>query len=78
MEKKSYVLASNGFCYTPGVVRWARALRKRDIKGARSDTDACKRMLRGLFPDLPPAALLALAEGRYVVDKTAETITVEA
>jgi len=72
-----YVLTSNGFCYTPGIVKWACALQKRDIKGARSDLDARKRFLRSVFPDLPPTALSALVEGRYIVDETAETVTVE-
>ena len=76
-EKKQFVLTSNAFCYTPGIIRWVLALQKRDVKGARSDLDARKRMLRNTFPGLTPAALTALVEGRYTVDETAETVTVE-
>ena len=76
-ETKSFVLTSNPFCYTPGVLRWMLALQKRDVKGARSDLDARKRTIRNVFPGLTPAAVTALVEGRYTVDETAETVTVE-
>jgi len=77
MEEKKFVLTSNAFCYTPGILRWMLALQKRDVKGARSDLDARKRTIRKTFPGLTPAALTALVEGRYTVDETAETVTVE-
>jgi hypothetical protein len=77
MEKKRFVLGSSPVCYTPGIVKWACALRKRDVKGARSDIAARRSFLRRVFPGLTPAALTALVEGRYTVDETAETVTVE-
>jgi hypothetical protein len=74
---KQFVLTSNPFCYTPGIVKWACALQKRDVKGARTDAAARRSFLRKIFPGLTPAALTALVEGRYTVDETAETVTVE-
>ena len=53
-ETKSFVLTSNPFCYTPGVLRWMLALQKRDVKGARSDLDARKRTIRNVFPGITP------------------------
>jgi hypothetical protein len=66
MKTKQFVLTSSPFYYTPGIVKWACA----DVAARRS-------FLRKIFPGLTPAALTALVEGRYTVDETAETVTVE-
>jgi hypothetical protein len=71
-----YRLASTPMFYTPGLLRWMLALRRRDVKGARTDKAARVHFIRTTWPNLPDTAVDAILAGKYTVD--GEDVLVEA
>ncbi len=76
MEPIKYTLSSTGLFFVPGMLNWLRALTKRDVKGARTDVGARKKMLSAWYPALPAAAMEKLLAGDYVVDGEDVIVTV--
>ena len=76
MEPTKYTLSSTGFFYTPGMLNWLRAITKRDVRGARTDVGARKKMLLSMFPKLPAAAVKKVLAGDYTVEGEDVIVTV--
>lgn len=76
MEPTKYTLSSTGFFYTPGMLNWLRAITKRDVKGAKSDINARKKMLSAWYPTLPAAAVKKVLAGDYTVEGEDVIVTV--
>lgn len=64
----TYRLASTSMFYVPGMVEWMLALRKGDVKGARSDEGARRHFIRATWPTLPPRAVKAILDRKFEVD----------
>lgn len=64
----TYRLSSTSLFYAPGMINWMLALRKGDVKGARSDAAARRYFIKVTWPDLPLKAVKAILEGRYTVE----------
>ena len=71
----SFLFSSTDAVYAPGFVMAMRAMPA--LTGDQGQKAAAVYMLSVAFPNAPGWALNALAEGRYTVDKEAETVLVE-
>ena len=71
----SFTFTSTDFVYAPGFVMAMRAMPA--LTGDQGQKAAAVYMLSVAYPNAPGWALNALAEGRYTVDQSAETVRVE-
>jgi hypothetical protein len=71
-----YRLSSTPMFYVPGLILWILALRRGNVKGARTDKAARVHFLKASWPTLPDTAVEAILRGDYRVD--GEDVIVEA
>ena len=63
-----YRLASTPMFYVPGLIRWMLALKRGNVKGARTDKAARVHFIKVTWPNLPDTAVEAILRGDYRVD----------
>ena len=71
-----YRLSSTPMFYVPGLIRWMLALKRGNVKGARTDKAARVHFIKVTWPTLPDTAVEAILRGDYRVD--GEDVLVEA
>jgi len=63
-----YRLTSTPMFYAPGLLRWMLALRRGNVKGARTDRAARVHFIKVTWPNLPATAMENLLAGDYTVE----------
>lgn len=63
-----YRLSSTPMFYVPGLIRWMLALKRGNVKGAKSDKAARLHFFKASWPTLPDTAMENLLAGDYTVE----------
>ena len=63
-----YRLVSTSMFHVPGLIKWFLAVRKGNVKGARSDKAARVHFIKATWPSLPDAAINKILASDYTVE----------